>query len=431
MPTQKFRGSVLIVLLVLLAPVAASGLMHEDLTVSEDGNRRVNDIPAEDVTFVSAQGKEFPTGQARLVAFDTATNKPIWMHSKYDRYMDVDPLGPNRVLFVARDGSMEKSAFSFDVTFYAIEMNWRTGEVLRKFEIPPGTHDIDYLGGDRYAIADLSKDNRVFVYDRSEDEVVWEYRFRNHFPKSAGGGPGGYTHLNDIDAVDNGSAFLVSPRNFDRVMLIDRGSKRIRWTLGEEDNYDILNEQHNPVLLSQDPVTVLVADSENNRVVEYERTKNGWNRTWTYGKGLDWPRDADRLPNGNTLIVDSNNNRALEVTPGGDVVWDVDIPFEPYDVERPVYGDEPSGPTMSELEARNDVGRNGVERKSDRLIDRLDAKYMYVYTTAQWVLPTWVGPLEFTLLVIAALIIGVWGTVEVLHWRNWTLRRRMGLRDDR
>lgn len=431
MPTQKFRGSVFIILLVLLAPVVASGVMHEDLTVSKEGSQQADDIPAENVTFVSAQGKEFPTGQARLVAFDTATNEPIWMHSEYDRYMDVDPLGPNRVLFVARDGSMEKSAFSFDVTFYAIEMNWRTGEVLRKFEIPPGTHDIDYLGGDRYAIADLSRDNRVFVYDRSEDRVVWEYRFREHFPKSAGGGPGGYTHLNDIDAVDNGSAFLVSPRNFDRVMLIDRESKRVRWTLGEEDNYDILNEQHNPVLLSQDPVTVLVADSENDRVVEYERTKNGWKRTWSYGKGLDWPRDADRLPNGNTLIVDSNNNRALEVTPDGEVVWDVDISFEPYDVERPVYGDEPAGPTMSELEARSDVGTTGVKGESDSLVDRLGARYTYVYTTAQWVFPTWIGPLEFNLLVLAALLVGVWGTVELFHWRNWTLRSHTGPRDDR
>lgn len=420
MPTQKFRVSIFIVVLILLAPVATSGLMHEDLTVSKDANQRANDIPVEDVTFVSAQGKEFPTGQARLVAFDTATNEPVWIHSKYDRYMDVDPLGESRVLFVARDGSMNKSAFSFDVTFYAIEMNWRTGTVLKKFEIPPGTHDIDYLGGDRYAIADLSKENRVFVYDRSEDEVVWEYRFRKHFPKSAGGGPGGYTHLNDIDAVDNGSAFLVSPRNFDRVMLIDRESKRVRWTLGEEDNYDILNEQHNPVLLSQDPVTVLVADSENNRVVEYEKTESGWKQTWSYGTGLDWPRDADRLPNGNTLIVDSNNNRALEVTPGGDVVWKVKIPFEPYDVERPVYGDEPSGPPIAELEGSDAVDTKAVGQDRNGLVARIDATYTYVYTTAQWVLPTWIGPLEFNLLVLAVLIVVLWGAVEVVHWRGWT-----------
>ena len=172
----------LIVVLVLLAPVVSSGLMYEDLAVTEDAKHRANEVPIENVTFVSAQGKEFPSGQARLVAFDTATNKPIWIHSKYDRYMDVDPLGPNRVLFVARDGSMEKSAFSSDVTFYAIEMNWRTGTVLKKFEIPPGTHDIDYLGNDRYAIADLSAKNRVFVYDRSEDKIVWEYGFATTSP---------------------------------------------------------------------------------------------------------------------------------------------------------------------------------------------------------------------------------------------------------
>lgn len=418
----------LIVVVVLLAPVVSSGLTHEDLAVPEEANHRADEVPIENVTFVSAQGKEFPTGQARLVAFDTATNEPIWIHNEYDRYMDADPLGANRILFVARDGSMDKSAFSFDVTFYAIEMNWRTGTVLKKFEIPPGTHDIDYLGNDRYAIADLSAKNRVFVYDRSEDEIVWEYRFRNHFPASAGGGPGGYTHLNDIDAVDNGSAFLVSPRNFDRVMLIDRKTKRVRWTLGEEDNYDILNEQHNPVLLSQDPVTVLVADSENDRVVEYEKTKSGWKRTWSYGTGLDWPRDADRLPNGNTLIVDSNNNRALEVTPGGDVVWKVEIPFEPYDIERPVYGDEPSGPPINELRKNGTIGTKAVGQERTNIAERIDATYTYVYTTAQWVLPTWIDPLEFNLLILAALIIGTWGAVEAFHWREWTVAKRMRFR---
>ncbi|MFC7173233.1 hypothetical protein ACFQL0_07375 [Haloplanus litoreus] len=75
--------------------------------------------------------------------------------------------------------------------------------------------------------------------------------------------------------IDNGSAFLVSPRNFDRVMAIDRETKETRWTLGEEDNYDILHEQHNPVLLQRDPLTVLVADSENDRIVEYRRTDSG------------------------------------------------------------------------------------------------------------------------------------------------------------
>ena len=38
---------------------------------------------------------------------------------------------------------------------------------------------------------------------------------------------------------------------------------------------------------------------------------------------------VQRLPNGNTLIVESNNGRAIEVTPGEEVVWEY---FNPYRV---------------------------------------------------------------------------------------------------
>ena len=34
-----------------------------------------------------------------------------------------------------------------------------------------------------------------------------------------------------------------------------------------------------------------------------------------------------RLPNGNTLITESNNGRAFEVTPAGEIVWEF---FNPY-----------------------------------------------------------------------------------------------------
>jgi hypothetical protein len=56
-----------------------------------------------------------------------------------------------------------------------------------------------------------------------------------------------------MDLALNGSVFLTSPREFDRVLLSNRTAKETIWELGEEDNYDILHEQHNPVLLSNDP----------------------------------------------------------------------------------------------------------------------------------------------------------------------------------
>ena len=42
---------------------------------------------------------------------------------------------------------------------------------------------------------------------------------------------------------------------------------------------------------------------------------------WEYSTGLDGPSDADRLPNGNTLISDRWHSRVIEVTPDGTIVW--------------------------------------------------------------------------------------------------------------
>ena len=35
---------------------------------------------------------------------------------------------------------------------------------------------------------------------------------------------------------------------------------------------------------------------------------------------------SQRLPNGNTLITESENGRAFEVVPGGDIVWEYNNP---------------------------------------------------------------------------------------------------------
>ena len=43
---------------------------------------------------------------------------------------------------------------------------------------------------------------------------------------------------------------------------------------------------------------------------------------WEYSTGLSIPDDADRLPNGNTLITDTGNNRIIEVTTDGTIVWE-------------------------------------------------------------------------------------------------------------
>jgi len=63
---------------------------------------------------------------------------------------------------------------------------------------------------------------------------------------------------------------------------------------------------------------------------------------WEYcpqgASSLNWPRDADRLANGNTLITDSKNGRVIEVTPEGDVVWEFRDLRMPYEADRLLNG---------------------------------------------------------------------------------------------
>lgn len=115
---------------------------------------------------------------------------------------------------------------------------------------------------------------------------------------------------------------------------------------------------------------ILVADSNNHRVVEIDvKTKK---ITWQYGttgepgKGpnrLYFPLRVYRLTNKNTLIVEADNGRVIEVTPQGKVVWkfggsDVTGPFYPVDARRLKDGN-----TLITNWAGQDVVEVGPEKK--------------------------------------------------------------------
>ncbi|WP_323191242.1 aryl-sulfate sulfotransferase [Halostella sp. PRR32] len=415
---NKLRIGIVVLCIVLLIPVLSSALTYEGL---HSGNEELRNT-TNNVTFVTTQGgsSDIYEHAGVLTAVHTESGEAIWTHDEYRRYMDVQPLDQDRLLFVAGE---RESGDSFQRV--AVVINWRTGEELTKFDVPSDTHDIDHMGGSEYVIADKAtpepakhRGGRIYIYNESTDEVEWEYVFAEHFPSypEAGGQATGYTHLNDVDIVDNGSAFLVSPRNFDRVMLINRSTKETEWTLGEENNYDILHEQHNPSLISQDPVTLLVADSENNRVVEYERQSDGsWKLIWSFSEGLHWPRDADRLPNGNTLIVDTANDRVIEVTPDREVVWEFTIERSPYDADRLEYGEEPEGPPMVEFSDQfdsphDDRGASTARAVKEKFIDSHNRLYSLV---GAWVLPLWAGSTDFAFLLGVTGLLSVWAGVEV------------------
>jgi hypothetical protein len=189
-----------------------------------------------------------------------------------------------------------------------------------------------------------------------------------------------------VDEIAPGR-YLVSPRNFDQILVVNRSTKAIEMRLGSDNDYEVLNRPHNPDYLESEngTSTILVADSHNDRVVEYAREGDGsegdgrsegdgnWTRTWTLGseETLNWPRDADRLPDGNTLVTDTKNQRVFEVTPEGEIVWEVYTPWLVYDAARLSHTEESAGPTMRDL-GENATGSHEIAGSANLHADEGD-----------------------------------------------------------
>ncbi len=147
--------------------------------------------------------------------------------------------------------------------------------------------------------------------------------------------PADVFHLNAIQPVEQAIAgvcrpgdLLISVRNLDTIAMIDPSVPRIRWRWGPGE----LDRQHHPTLL--DDGTILVFDNGRrrhaSRVVELDPVAR--RIVWSYEGNDEDPfysvsrGSAERLPNGNTLVCESDRGRVFEVTASGETVWEYLIP---------------------------------------------------------------------------------------------------------
>jgi hypothetical protein len=135
-------------------------------------------------------------------------------------------------------------------------------------------------------------------------------------------------HLFPTDPLYDPRHVLVSIKNQDLVAIVDWDERELVWWWGRGE----LDGQHDASLL------------ENGNVLVYD---NGIRRKWGRALEIDprtgeivWqylaePKEklytrslgaAQRLPNGNTLIAESERGHAIEVTRDGEVVWDFFVP---------------------------------------------------------------------------------------------------------
>lgn len=147
----------------------------------------------------------------------------------------------------------------------------------------------------------------------------------------------------DVDGLGKKGDLLISVRELDLVLVLDPGSGKIGWTYGP----GVLQRQHHPTVLESG--NVLIYDNgtfaKRTRILEVDpRSKK---IVWSYQAKP--PRaffspirgGCQRLPNGNTLIVESERGRAFEVLPDGELVWELFNPDlrDPFmkRVRAPIY----------------------------------------------------------------------------------------------
>lgn len=431
------RAIVLVLIISLLAPSAVSALTHEPTNLQKGTVKKL----ANGTTIISVQGFHFKgkgnkKKPARLVAVGPRGNVE-WVHNGSKLgvawFYDVDPL-ENGNLLVTSTAPGETIVY---------ELNPETQEQVWVEHLDvKDTHDIDLINGDELLVANMraGDDDRIFIYNRTQDRITWEWKFINHYNRSMGADGEDWTHVNDVDKIGEGR-YLVSPRNFDQVIVVNRSTKEIEMQLGEDEKHEMLYEQHNPTYLESEngTPTILVADSENDRIVEYAKDDDEWTRTWELGinGSFNWPRDADRLPNGNTLIVDSINHRVIEVTPEGEIVWEFYAPWLPYDVERITYGDEAGGPTIRAQGKTGEYAVNGSAGLNPGAGDRIAFSAWLTATFAgtpvddevgwfaqRWahvtpfIRPVWMGGFDFLAALGAVPLFAGWLTGEVIYRRQ-------------
>ena len=147
---------------------------------------------------------------------------------------------------------------------------------------------------------------------------------------------GDFTHTNSVKAVDEqaaenlsgvpGHQVLLSMRELGAIGLLDLDEEVFTWALRGP-----WLGQHDPDLLPNGNMLLFdnfghFGEGGISRVIEFN--PKTFEFVWSYTGDEDRPfysplrSSQERLPNGNTLITESDGGRLFEVTPDGEIVWE-------------------------------------------------------------------------------------------------------------
>jgi hypothetical protein len=224
----------------------------------------------------------------------------------------------------------------------------------------------------------------IFIYD-ANNNIIFRWRGLDHFNIS----DMDYTNLTDIDFVDfmhtnsisldSSGNLILSLRNFNEVVKINRQDSSIIWRLGgKHSDFAFVDDtlfgfklQHHAQLLPNGNITILDNGTYHNppvaRALEYDLDETNGTATlvWEYKNNIESISIGSQqvLPNGNRLIdwganIDAFFSPIVEVTDNFEEVLSIDLPpgyfsyrafcFDlPWEVTRPEISCSYSGGTTT------------------------------------------------------------------------------------
>jgi len=243
----------------------------------------------------------------------------------------------------------------------ALEMTW-DGRVLWEVKHPDHNHDgirlrngnvmlicqkplpdeiaVRVQGGRRGSEYDNGKMDAPYLVEMTTDgKIVWEWRSWDYLDPAADPITASqddrdvWTVANGVSEMPDGN-LLLSFRDISTVAMINRETGAIYWKLGAPP----LAGQHASYLLPNGHILLfdngphrLDQSFPYSRVLEIAPATKAIVWKFQEARVADFfsPRlsNAQRLPNGNTLINEGWFGRFFEVTPAGDVVWEYVNPY--------------------------------------------------------------------------------------------------------
>lgn len=234
------------------------------------------------------------------------------------------------------------------------ELSW-DGRVIWEFETPNAIphHDVIRLrNGNTLVLVLVNGETADTLYEVNRaGEVVWTWRALDHLgallpakPEH----PNDITHINSLqelpenpwwsagDARFRPGNLLLSARNLDTILIVDRDTSAVVWSYRGE-----LDKQHEALMNGPDHPRagmILLFDNRprsfrgdrQSQLLELDPRDGtiGWRYT-TPGFFSPTAGVAHGLANGNVVVTSTRGGRVFEVTRDGEMVWEWVPPYEP------------------------------------------------------------------------------------------------------